>query len=71
MSDLALAMLRFRNTAASAAQFNYGALGVSQSGSLGLHSLACVFVAGLLARLLVRRQENLDAYIAAGDFKRT
>ena len=64
-------LLCFRDTAASVAQLKYGAPGVSQKGSLGLHSFACVFVAGLLARLLVPRQEKLDAYIAALDLKRT
>ena len=49
----------------------YDPPGISQEASLGLHSFACVFAAGLLARLLVRRQEKLDAYIAAGDLKRT
>ena len=71
MSDPVRALLCFRNTTASAAQFNYGALGVSQKDSIGLRSFACAFVAGLLARLLVCRQEKLDAYIAAGDLKRT
>ena len=61
----------FRATAALAAQLKYSATGVSQKGSLGLHSFACVFVASLLARLLVRRQEKLDAYSAADDLQPT